>query len=179
MPYSGSFTVEEKRPVFWIYAALLANVVLLFHKSLFSTDYLFPWDFRGVQLPPITFLADQLREGRFALWNPYVYDGFPVFANIEACYFHPLILLSAFVAAHTSMDALPMLLEWSTVLQIWLRGESPLPRLPEIRRGPRGGVRRSGNLRNRRILRLARAAYRLDHGGRLDAAGVARGAPSR
>jgi hypothetical protein len=104
----------------WIYLALLANVVLFFHKPLFNSEYLFPWDFRGVQLPPITFLADELRQGRFALWNPYVYNGFPVFANIEACYFHPLVLASAFLAAHTSLDALPMLLEWITVIQIWL-----------------------------------------------------------
>ena len=45
-----------------IMASLLADVVLFFHKPLFSSAYLFPWDFRGVQLPPITFLADQLRR---------------------------------------------------------------------------------------------------------------------
>src|SRR5689334_25443217 len=77
--YSGISTVPDKRPAFWIYIALLADVVLFFHKPLFSSQYLFPWDFRGVQLPPITFLADQLRHGHIALWNPYVYDGFPVF----------------------------------------------------------------------------------------------------
>src|SRR5262249_21254862 len=87
-----------------------------------SPEYLFPWDFRGVQLPPITFLAEQLRQGHFALWNPYVYNGFPVFANIEACYFEPSILLSAFIAAHTSMDALPMLIEWAVALHIWVAG---------------------------------------------------------
>jgi hypothetical protein len=112
----------DKRPAYWIYLALFADVVLFFHKPLLSLDYLFPWDFRGVQLPPITFLADQLRQGHFALWNPYVYDGYPIFANIEACYFHPLVLLSAFIAAHTSMDILPMLLEWSVVLQVWFGG---------------------------------------------------------
>jgi hypothetical protein len=115
-------SVNDKRRAYWIYFALFANVVLFFHKPLFSTQYLFPWDFRGVQLPPITFLADQLRQGSFALWNPYVYDGFPVFANIEACYFHPLILLAAWIAAQTSMDALPMLIEWAVVLQVWLAG---------------------------------------------------------
>jgi hypothetical protein len=114
--------VHSTRRIYWVYLALLADVVLFFHKPLFDSQYLFPWDFRGVQLPPITFLADQLRQGHFALWNPYVYDGFPVFANIEACYFHPLVLLSAFIAAHTSMDALPMLLEWTVVLQVWLAG---------------------------------------------------------
>jgi hypothetical protein len=121
MAYSGRFIVD-KRPFHWIYLALLADVVLFFYKPLFSSAYLFPWDFRGVQLPPITFLADQLRQGHFALWNPYVYDGFPVFANIEACYFHPLVLLSAWIAAHTSMDALPMLLEWTVALQVWFAG---------------------------------------------------------
>src|SRR3954464_3320865 len=81
-----------------------------------------PWDFRGVQLPPMTFLADQLRQGHFALWNPYVYDGFPVFANIEACYFHPLVLLGSWVAAHTPWDGLRMWREWTVVMQVWGAG---------------------------------------------------------
>jgi hypothetical protein len=114
--------VKDKRRPIWIYAALLANVIVFFHKPLFSSKYLFPWDFRGVQLPPITFLAEQLQHGHMALWNPYVYNGFPVFANIEACYFEPSIFLSALIAAHTSMDALPMLIEWAVVLHIWVAG---------------------------------------------------------
>jgi hypothetical protein len=112
--------VTRRTPV-WIYLALLANVVLFFHKPLFSSQYLFPWDFRGVQLPFITFLSDQLRAGHFALWDPFEYCGFPVFANIEACYFQPLVVVSAWIAAHTSAP-LPMLLEWAVVLQIWMAG---------------------------------------------------------
>jgi hypothetical protein len=104
-----------------LYLSLLVNAVVFFHKPLFSSAYLFPWDFRGVQLPLITFLTDELRHGRFALWNPYDYSGYPVFANIEACYFHPLILLSALIAAHSSAN-LPQLLEWAVVLQIWVAG---------------------------------------------------------
>lgn len=111
-----------KRSSVLVYVSLLANVVLFFHKPLFSSQYIFPWDFRGVQLPLITFLADELRQNRFALWNPYTYCGYPVFANIEACYFHPLVLASAFVSGHTSLDALPFLLEWIVVLQVWFAG---------------------------------------------------------
>jgi hypothetical protein len=122
MAMHGKAQAGRPVPPVWIYLALLANVVLFFHKPLFSSEYMFPWDFRGVQLPPLTFLADQLRHGHFALWNPYVYCGFPVFANIEACYFHPLMLLSALIAANTSMDALPMLIEWMVVLQVWVAG---------------------------------------------------------
>jgi len=102
--------------------ALLVNVVAFFLKPLFNPQYSFPWDFRGVQLPMISFLAEQLRAGRFPLWNPFSYCGYPVFANIEACFFHPLVLASAFIAAHTSLAALPMLLEWIVVLQVWFGG---------------------------------------------------------
>jgi hypothetical protein len=97
-------------------------VVLFFHKPLFSPAYVFPWDFRNVQLPMLTFLSDQLHQGHFPLWNPFSYCGYPVFANIEACFFHPLILAAAFIAGRTSADSLPMLLEWVVVLQVWAAG---------------------------------------------------------
>lgn len=105
-----------------IYLSLLANVVIFFHQPLFNPRFSFPWDFRGVQLPMITYLAEQLRAGRFPLWNPFSYCGYPVFANIEACFFHPLVFAAAFVSAHTSLGGLPMLVEWMVVLQIWAGG---------------------------------------------------------
>jgi Bacterial membrane protein YfhO len=105
-----------------VYLSLLAAVVLFFHKPLFSAGYTFPWDFRGVQLPLVTFLRDQLREGRFALWNPYNYGGYPVFANIQACFFHPLVFASAFISSRLAWSSLPMLLEWVVVLQVWIGG---------------------------------------------------------
>ena len=105
-----------------MYLSLLAAVVLFFHKPLFSAEYTFPWDFRGVQLPLITFLRDELRENRFALWNPYNYGGYPIFANIQACFFHPLVLASAFISSRLSWYSLPMLLEWIVVLQVWIGG---------------------------------------------------------
>src|ERR1700735_1076629 len=123
-----------RRSALLIYLSLLANVVVFFHKPLFSSDYLFPWDFRGVQLPLITFLVDELRDGRFALWNPYDYCGYPVFANIEACYFHPLILLCALMAAHSSAN-LPQLLEWAVVVQVWVAGIAAYHFLREMKTG--------------------------------------------
>lgn len=105
-----------------VYASLLADVAVFFHKPLFSAAYVFPWDFRGVQLPMITFLTDQLHQGHFPLWNPFSYCGYPVFANIEACFFHPLILAAAFIASHTSAGSLPMLVEWAVALQVWAAG---------------------------------------------------------
>ncbi len=111
-----------RRSSVYVYLSLLAAVVLFFHQPLFSAEYTFPWDFRGVQLPLITFLRDELRENRFALWNPYNYGGYPIFANIQACFFHPLVLASAFISSRLSWYSLPMLLEWIVVLQVWIGG---------------------------------------------------------
>ncbi len=105
-----------------VYVSLLANVILFYHRPLFSTQYVFPWDFRGVQLPMLSFLVDRLRAGHFALWNPYSYCGYPVFANIEACFFQPFILAAAWIAAHTRPESLPQLLEWVVALHIWIAG---------------------------------------------------------
>jgi hypothetical protein len=107
-----------------VYLSLLANVILFFHKPLFSAAYLFPWDFRSVQLPLLCFLADRLRAGHFAFWNPYSYCGYPVFANIEACYFQPFVLAAAWIAAHTNPERLPQLLEWVVALHIFVAGVS-------------------------------------------------------
>jgi hypothetical protein len=113
---------SRKHNSVYVYASLLAVVVLFFHKPLFSSEYTFPWDFRSVQLPLITFLRDELSQNRFALWNPYNYGGYPVFANIQACFFHPLVFASAFISSWLSWPGLPMLLEWAVVLQVWIAG---------------------------------------------------------
>jgi hypothetical protein len=112
----------SRRSSAYVYLSLLAVVVLFFHKPLFSAQYTFPWDFRGVQLPLITFLRDQLRENRFALWNPYNYCGYPIYANIQACFFHPLVFASALISSRLSWNSLPILLEWAVVLQVWIGG---------------------------------------------------------
>jgi hypothetical protein len=113
---------QAPRGSLYVYFSLLAVVVLFFHKPLFSAAYTFPWDFRGVQLPLISVLRDQLRENHFALWNPYSYCGYPIFANIQACFFHPLVFASALISSRLSWLSLQVLLEWTVVLQVWIAG---------------------------------------------------------
>jgi hypothetical protein len=103
----------------WEYLGLLANALVFFHKPLFSPYFLFPWDFRYVQLPLISLLAEELHRGIFPLWDPFTYCGDPIFANIQASFFHPLVLAAASLAAHFDLDSLPQLLEWAVVLQIF------------------------------------------------------------
>ena len=85
---------------------------------------MFPWDFRYVQVPLISFLADQLRLGRLAIWDPFTYCGDPIFANIQASLFHPFVFAAAFISGHFAPDLLPLLLEWAVVAQIWIGGIS-------------------------------------------------------
>jgi hypothetical protein len=103
-------------------ATLAADAVLFFARPLFSTDYSFPWDFRLVQVPLITFLADQLKKHELPLWDPYTYCGNPIYANIQACFFHPLVILSAALSNLAGAASLALLLEWSVVLQVSLAG---------------------------------------------------------
>jgi hypothetical protein len=95
--------------------------MLFFAKPLFNSSYIFPWDFRYVQVPLISLLSDQLHAGHVPLWDPYTYAGNPIYANIQACFFHPLVLLAAIASTPQS---LPMFLEWIVVAQIVIAGGS-------------------------------------------------------
>ena len=101
-----------------IYVSLILNGILFFHQPLFSSGYSFPWDFRSVQTPLMSFLAEELSKGRFALWDPFTYCGNPIYANIQASFFHPLVFVTAWVTSQTSLDSLSIMLEWVVVLQI-------------------------------------------------------------
>src|SRR5262249_34408811 len=63
----GTSRMPVSFPFLAISLPLLADVVLFFAKPLFSRDYILPWDFRGIQLPLLTFLRDRLQQGQFAL----------------------------------------------------------------------------------------------------------------
>ena len=106
----------------FISLAIVADCIAFYARPLFSNQYVFPWDFRGVQLPLITFLADQLKQGQFALWDPYTYCGNPIYANIQASFFHPLVFLGAALSNFLGPDSLTQILEWVVVLQVCVAG---------------------------------------------------------
>jgi hypothetical protein len=102
--------------------SLFGDAVLFFRKPLFSERSMFPWDFPGVQLPLVQFLADQLKRGELALWDPYTYCGNPIFANIQASLFHPLILAAALLSDLFTGSHLALLVEWAVVIQVAAAG---------------------------------------------------------
>ena len=60
--------------------ALLGKRTLIFD----AVNYFYPYFFT---------VSNSLRHGELPLWNPYLFNGFPTIANIEAQIFYPLNLL--------------------------------------------------------------------------------------
>lgn len=45
------------------------------------------------QLPWVSLVVDEIRAGRWPLWNPYNFSGMPLLANLQSHVFHPTTLL--------------------------------------------------------------------------------------
>src|ERR1019366_5538425 len=69
---------------------------------LFSGRWAIPWDLQGYHQPLAWFVARSLGRGELPLWNPYIYCGIPIYANLTAQLFYPptvaILLLSNLVA---------------------------------------------------------------------------------
>ena len=95
-----------KNPDRKIYIAILIGFVVLvgifFFKQLFLGKVIFCCDNLTINVPSKIFLADELKHGRFPLWNPYIFSGSPYFADINLGVLSPFnlvyLLLSPFRA---------------------------------------------------------------------------------
>lgn len=66
--------------VVWIYRDL-------WHQHGVATG--FGWDVVDTHGPDLEFMARELREGRFSLWNPWDKGGYPVYADPIVCRYYP------------------------------------------------------------------------------------------
>ena len=100
----------------------LAAAVLIFHRHvLFDSNYTFPWDFRTVHVPLAQLMADSFRRREWPLWNPYMYAGMPVFANIQAASFYPPMLAAVVLSALTGIRV-DGFLEWDLAFHVMIAG---------------------------------------------------------
>ncbi len=106
----------------WGYSDLLAllvwtaGVVWIFGKAATLREALFYFDVTEINYPYRDFLAEQIRNGRFARWHPGLYCGLPLYSESQAGYWHPLKYL-----------LYPWLPTWKafnldTILSVWLTG---------------------------------------------------------
>ncbi len=104
---------------------------------LFFIEYLppfkrvhFPFDIEGFHYPLLDYAFRSLREGRLPLWDPSIYCGIPLAANIQAALFYPphwlLFLMDARrrVLPYTHFEALVAAHIWLAffLAYLWLRG---------------------------------------------------------
>jgi hypothetical protein len=102
--------------------ALLAEVLLFFHRVLFSPSYAVPYDLQGYHAPLATLAARALGSMRLPLWDPYTYCGFPYFANIQTQLFYPPAWPGFLAAKLVGLQHILKVLEWQLALHVFLGG---------------------------------------------------------
>jgi hypothetical protein len=93
--------------------ALLALVLAFFWKLAFTNLVIARGDIFYYFYPYRDFAAQAVREGRVALWNPYLFMGAPFMANSQAGFFYPLNLLLSWLDVTRAIN-------WTIVLHIFL-----------------------------------------------------------
>lgn len=74
-------------------ALLILFIIIFFNKQLFFGEVFYCCDNIAINVPSKVFLIEELRHGRFPLWNPYILSGSPFLADINLGLLYPLNLL--------------------------------------------------------------------------------------
>ena len=85
-----------------VLASFAVLICIFFFKQIFFGKVLYCCDNGTVNVPSKIYLASELIQGRFPLWNPYIFSGSPYFADINLGTLYPLnivyVLFSPFRA---------------------------------------------------------------------------------
>lgn len=95
---------------------LLAAVLLFFQDALLGSRTLI-WDAADYFYPYFFTVSSILRGGEVPLWNPFLFNGFPTIANIEAQVFYPVNFLFLPFTPFT-----PYVVHLSLILHCFLAG---------------------------------------------------------
>ncbi|HKW98883.1 MAG TPA: YfhO family protein [Bryobacteraceae bacterium] len=130
----------RSRRAWWAYVVLAAEILVFYRRVLFIPGYAIPWDLRFYHYPIAAFAARCLRQGQWPLWDPYIYCGMPVYANLQAQLFYPPALLAIFLSNWLAPDHLVYFLELQLVAHVlaaglftyWLLRELELPAVAAV-----------------------------------------------
>jgi hypothetical protein len=100
---------------------LLQPIVFHWHALISRTAYM-PYDLPGFHTPLASVVVEALRQHRLPLWNPYIYGGYPIHADIHAQILYPLAWPAFLRAALWREQTVFYWLEWETALHIALAG---------------------------------------------------------
>jgi len=96
--------------------AWTGSLLAFFWDAVTLKKALFYFDITEINYPYRDFLAREMKLGRFSRWHPGLNDGFPLYAESQAGYWHPLkYVLYPWM---TTWQALNL----DTILSVWLTG---------------------------------------------------------
>lgn len=78
------------------FASIVVLIILwlfFFWRQIIGGEVWYCCDNLLINVPSKVFLAEELKQGRFPIWNPYIFSGTPFFADINLAVLHPLNLL--------------------------------------------------------------------------------------
>ena len=108
---SISHSLNRRDLLAW--CALLALVLIFFWKLAFTNLIIARGDIFYYFYPYRDFAMQAVREGRVALWNPYLFMGAPFMANSQAGFFYPFNLLMSWLETTRAIN-------WTIVLHIFI-----------------------------------------------------------
>ncbi|MBI4066257.1 YfhO family protein, partial [Candidatus Gottesmanbacteria bacterium] len=77
----------------YVFGVLITLWLTFFWRQIVGGEVWYCCDNLLVNIPAKVFFSQELIQGRFPLWNPYIFSGTPFFADINLAVLHPLNLL--------------------------------------------------------------------------------------
>ena len=109
-------TVEQRQPILIDLIALgsfLLLALVFFWKSVLGQGVIGSLDLVVLIYPYKAYIRELISQGELPLWNPLLYLGAPLLANIQAGVLYPPGALFA-------LFSFPAALTWSVLLHVWL-----------------------------------------------------------
>src|SRR6185295_18633266 len=120
--FASRYTVRSALRTVAALCWLVLQPVAFHWRALVSRTAYIPYDLPGFHTPLASVTVEALRQRRLPLWDPYVYGGYPIHADINAQILYPPAWPAFLRAAATREYSLFYWLEWETVLHISLAG---------------------------------------------------------
>lgn len=72
---------------------ILLSVLVFFKDGIFFDSQTLLWDSMDQMSPDMYFMGNMYRNLELPLWNPYLFNGYPAYANIQSQNFYPINFL--------------------------------------------------------------------------------------
>tara|TARA_B100000315_G_scaffold41491_1_gene36406 strand:+ start:27304 stop:29742 length:2439 start_codon:yes stop_codon:yes gene_type:complete len=100
--------VKGKHDNYYIFLIFVFTIVFFIEPIFLKVTFYFRDIFHSYY-PSKLFFVDEIKSGRFPLWNPYLYKGTPFYADPSMSVFYPLNILFLFLPFHAAFKYLIIL----------------------------------------------------------------------